>query len=396
MDSVVPADKAAFPAPLRPEIEGLETSKIVEVWQLGFGRERLIPLWVGESDLPTPGFICEAASAALAAGETFYTHKRGLPELRRALADYTDRLYGTKLDPERVTVTGSAMNAIMLTLQAVVGPGDAVAVLTPVWPNILSAVEVVGARVRAVPLEPCPAGGFRLDLDRLAAALDGPTRALFVNAPGNPTGWTIEPAEQRAILELCRARRIWLIGDEVYHRFVYDWPVAPSFLALAAPEDPLIVVNSFSKTWAMTGWRIGWLTHPPSLAETFDRLIEYNTSGGQAFLQRGCLAAVTEGEGFVAELVERCRIGGELVFQRLAALPRVRIARPQGSFYSFFAVDGVTDSLAFAKRILMETDVGLSPGSAFGPGGEGHLRLCFASSPERLSEALDRLSPALV
>jgi len=386
----------AFPAPLRPEIESLETSKILQVWSLGFGREDLIPLWVGEGDRPTPDFICEAAVAALRDGQTFYTHKRGLPELRQALADYTNGLYGTTVAVERLTVTSSGMNGIMLTLQTIVKPGDNVVVVTPIWPNILSAVEIAGGLVRPVELEARPEGGFRFDLQRLEDAIDARTCAIFIASPGNPTGWVMTPEEQRAVLDLCRARRLWLIADG----FIYDGMAegrraAPSFLEISEPEDPLVVVGSFSKTWAMTGWRLGWLIHPPSLADNFDRLIEFNTSGAQAFLQQGCLAAIRDGESYVADNVARCRQGGELVFQRLSGFSRVRIARPQGAFYAFFAVEGMADSLDFAKQVLLETGVGLTPGSAFGPGGEGHLRLCFASSTERLSEALDRLQPLL-
>ena len=389
-----------FPAPLRPEIESLETSKIHQVWALGFGREDLIPLWVGEGDRPTPDFICEAAIAALRDGQTFYTHKRGVPELRQALADYTNGLYGTAVAAERVTVTSSGMTGIMLTLQTIVRPGDNVAVVTPIWPNILSAVEIAGGTVRSVQLEARPDGGFHFDLQRLQDAIDERTRAVFIASPGNPTGWVMTREEQRAVLDLCRARRLWLIADEVYARFVYDGTTegrraAPSFLEIGEPEDPLVVVGSFSKTWAMTGWRLGWLIHPPSLAENYDRLIEFSTSGAQAFLQQGCLAAVLDGEAYVADNIQRCRQGGELVFQRLSAFSRVRIARPQGAFYAFFAVEGMADSLEFAKHVLQETGVGLTPGSAFGAGGEGHLRLCFASSTARLSEALDRLQPLL-
>ncbi len=384
-------DSPDFPAPLNPGIVNLETSKIAEVWELGFGLDDLIPLWVGEGDLPTPTFICDPAIAALKAGHTFYTHKRGLPELRQEIALYTNRLYGSAVELEQVTVTNSGMSGIMQVLQALVQPGDKVAVVTPVWPNILAATRVNGGVVEPVLLEPLPEGGFRLDLERLASQLDERTRALFITATGNPTGWVMEAEEQRAVLELCRRRGIWLIADEVYARFTYDRPVAPSFLQLADPEDPLIVVNSFSKTWAMTGWRLGWLVHPPSLASIFDRLIEFNISGGQAFLQHGCLAALRQGEPFVAETVERCRLGGELVFQGLSALSRVRIARPHGAFYAFFALEGLADSLGFAKEVLHRTGVGLAPGEAFGPGGEGHLRLCFASSSARLAEAMDRL-----
>ena len=389
-----------YPAPLRPEIETLGTSGIAEVFDLGLGREDIIRLWVGEGDQPTPKFICDAATAALEAGETFYPRKRGIPELCDSLARYTSELYGVALDSERISIATSGMTAIVLALQAFVQPGDEVVVVGPVWPNIVAAVQIVGGRTVHVTLDPLPEGGFHLDMDKLFAACGENTRAVFVNSPGNPTGWVMEAEDQKALLDHCRKHRTWLISDEVYTRFVYDRPAAerptaPSLLTLAEPEDPVIVINSFSKTWFMTGWRLGWLIHPPSMAETFDRLIEFSFSGTAPFLQHGAVAALEQGEPFAQEVIERCRVAGELVYQRLSALPRVRLARPRGAFYAFFRVEGMSDSMAMAKELLEGAKVGLAPGSAFGPGGEGHLRLCFASTTETLSEALDRLEPAL-
>lgn len=383
------------PLPLRPEVEALGISGIQQVWELGFQRADTIGLWVGEGDLPTPAFISEAAIASLRAGNTYYTHKRGIPALRRALADYHARLLGIAGDVERISVTSSGMTALALIFQAILRPGEEVVLVSPIWPNAVAAVSIAGGRPVEVALDPRADGGFALDLDRLAAAIGPKTRALFIASPGNPTGWLMEAAQQQAVLDLARARGLWIIADEVYHRFTYDRPLAPSFASLAEPEDALICVHSFSKAWAMTGWRLGWLLHPPSLGETFGKLIEYSTSGGQHFLQEGAVAAIREGEPFVAEFVERCRRSGEIAFQALAGLPRVTIARPQAAFYSFFAVEGMDDSLAFAKELLRETGVGLAPGSAFGSGGEGRLRLCFASSPERVAAAMQRLRPAL-
>jgi len=389
-----------LPAYLRPEIASLETSRIQQIFDLGLGRKDLIALWVGEGDRPTPGFICDAATAAMKAGHTYYTYKHGIPELREAIARYTGDLYNVDCAAERVSVTCSGMNGIMMVLEAFVGPGDNVAVVTPVWPNVMSAVQIAGGTVRAVQLDVLPEGGFKLDLDRLENALDERTRAIFIASPGNPTGWVMSREEQRHVLDLCRARGIWMIADEVYARFIYDGAAtgreaAPSFLEISEPEDPLIVVNSFSKAWAMTGWRMGWLITPPSFLPTLGRLIEFNTSGSPHFQQFACVTAIRDGEDYVRDTVERCRRGGEVVYQRLAALPRVHMAKPQGAFYAFFRVEGLKDSMAFAKRLLQETNVGLSPGSAFGPGGEGHMRLCFAASTERLSAAMDRLEPVL-
>jgi len=389
-----------YPAALRPEIESLGNSGIAEVFELGLGRKDIIPLWVGEGDQPTPDFICEAAAAALKAGETFYPRKRGVPELCESLARYTAELYGIAMDSERISIATSGMTAIVLALQAFVRPGDEVVVVGPVWPNIVAAVQIAGGRHVDVVLEPLPEGGFHLDMDRLFGACGNKTRAIFVNSPGNPSGWIMPAEDQKALLDFCRQKRIWLISDEVYTRFVYDRPAAerptaPSLLTLIEPEDPVIVINSFSKTWFMTGWRLGWLIHPPSMAETFDRLIEFSFSGAPPFLQHGAVAAVEQGEPFAQSIIERCHLAGDLVHQRLVALPRVRLARPRGAFYAFFRVEGLTDSMAFAKELIETAKVGLAPGSAFGPGGEGHLRLCFAATPETLSKALDRLEPAL-
>ena len=387
----------SLPAPIRADIARLPASGIHQVFMAGYGRPGLIPLWVGEGDQPTPDFIGREATAALAAGKTFYSPKRGIPELRQALATYLSGLHARPEGPGRVSVTSSGMTGLVTVIQTLVAPGDKVVVVTPVWPNIMAAIEIASGAVEPVGLDPRPEGGFSLDLAKLEAAIDGRTRAIFCASPGNPTGWMATAEEQAAILELCRRKRIWLIADEVYVRFVYGpgQKTAPSYLDIARPDDPLLVCNSFSKAWAMTGWRLGWITHPPALGETFDKLTEFTTSGAPHFLQYGAVAALQQGEPFVAALVERCRQSGEIVYQALASLPRVRLARPEAAFYAFFKLEGMTDSLAEALRILAAANVGLAPGSAFGPGGAGHLRLCFAASPARPAEAMERLRPAL-
>jgi aspartate aminotransferase len=386
-----------LPAPIRADIARLPASGIHQVFMAGYGRPGLIALWVGEGDQPTPDFIGQAATAALRAGKTFYNPKRGIPELRQALATYMSGLHGQPVGPERVSVTSSGMTGLVTVIQTLVAPGDNVIVVTPVWPNIMAAIEIASGQVKPVELDARPEGGFSLDLGKLEAAIDGRTRAIFCASPGNPTGWMATAGEQAAILELCRRKRIWLIADEVYVRFVYGpgQRTAPSYLDIARPDDPLLVCNSFSKAWAMTGWRLGWITHPAALGETFETLTEFTTSGAPHFLQYGAVAALQQGEAFVAALVERCRQSGEIVYQALAGLPRVRLARPEAAFYAFFKLEGMRDSLAEALRILEAANVGLAPGSAFGPGGEGHLRLCFAASPARLAEAMERLRPAL-
>ena len=384
------------PTGLRSIVEAMPFSLIGQVAMAGLGDPAVIPLWFGESDVPTPRFIGEAAAAALRAGHTFYTFKRGLPELRQAIARYLGGLHERQVAAERIIVTSSGMSGIMLMAQALIEPGDSMVILTPVWPNIADAVTVLGGEARPVALLPTEEGGWRLDLARLFDAVGPRTRAIFVNSPGNPTGWMMRRDEQQELLAFARRRGIWLIADEVYGRIVYgNRRVAPSLLDLAEPEDRVAIVNSFSKSWAMTGWRLGWLVVPKPVQDVADKLVEFNTSGAPTFLQHAAVAAITEGEDFVAGMVERCRRGRDLVVPALKRFPRIRVASPEGAFYAFAGIDGVEDSLAFAREALARVKVGVAPGAAFGPGGEGHIRLCFASAPERLDAALERLAPML-
>jgi len=343
----------------------------------------------------TPQFVRDAAARGLAAGETFYTWQRGIPELRQALADYAARLYGIACGVERITVTTGGMQAILIACQVLLDPGDNIVIVSPIWPNITSATKLMRGEPRYVALDRRKTGGWKLDLQKLFDTCDERTRAVFVNSPGNPTGWVMSSEEQRALLEFARKRGIWIMADEVYARLIYTRPVAPSFLEIATPDDAVMVLNSFSKPWAMTGWRIGWLTHPAALGEQFAKLVQINTSGVPHFLQRGGIAALEKGDGFIAEMVERCRAGSELVFQRLSAQPRVTIARPEAAFYSFFSVEGVKDTMAFCKKLAKDYKVGLAPGEAFAAGGPGNIRLCFASGAERLSKGLDRIEAAI-
>jgi aspartate/methionine/tyrosine aminotransferase len=387
-------DVASLLQGVRPSIAALPSSKIREVANAGIGRSDVIPLWFGEPDVPTPEFICQAAARALQAGDTFYQPNAGILELRTALADYMNRLYGSRVAPDNVVVSASAMNALMLVMQALVDPGDVVVTTTPAWPNLPAVPQVLSGAIRAVPLQPGNAG-WRLDLDRLFDACDERTRVIFLNSPNNPTGWMMTGDEQQAVLEFARARGIWIVGDEVYARIVYDGAVAPSFLHLAEPEDRVIVVNSFSKTWLMTGWRLGWITAPAELLHTFEMLTEFNIAGPPGFVQRAGVTAVQDGEPLIAEIVTRYRAARDLTVARLGAMPGVSLREPQAAFYAFFRVDRADDSVALAKDLLRQAGVGLAPGEAFGPGGEGHLRLCFAASLPMLKQAFERLEAFL-
>ena len=380
---------------IRHSIETLEGSLIRKVAETNIGRDDVIALWFGEPNEATPDFIKQAATAALDDNHVFYAQNRGIPALREILSAYVSNLHGRPMDIDRLTVTASGMNAIMLVSEVLIDNGDNMVVVGPVWPNCRQTVQIMGGEARQIALQPDQNGRWQLDMDALFDACDERTRAIFVNSPGNPTGWVMSEPEQRAMLDECKRRGLYVIADEVYVRLAYDVPKAPSFLDFADADDPLIVINSFSKTWSMTGWRLGWLTHPPALGEVFSVLNEFNIASPTTFVQHAGVAAVRDGEAFVTQMVEEYRRNRDLVFQRLAAMPKVNLYRPEAAFYAFFAVDDMTDSLEYAKHLIATTGVGLAPGRAFGDAGEGWLRLCFASQPALLSQALDRLEPAL-
>jgi aspartate aminotransferase len=382
-------------APIRRKIQELPASRIRQVTLAARGIDDLIPLWFGEGDDVTPAFIRDAATAALSRGETFYGPNRGIPELRDAIQRYLHRIYGAEVELDRIVVSASGMNALMIAIQCLIGQGDSAAVIGPVWPNAENAIAAMGAEVRRVDLAAQPDGSWQLDLDRLVDACDATTRLIVVNSPSNPTGWMAREDELRALLALARERGIWILADEVYARIVYEGRHAPSFMTLAEPDDPVVIINSFSKSWSMTGWRLGWIVAPSELNVAIEKMTEFNISHPTTFAQWGGVAALDHGDAYVESLVRRYAEAAELVYRRLADLPRVRLARPRSAFYAFFRVDGVTDSFAYAVELQRSARVGLAPGIAFGPSGEGHLRLCFAASLARLSTALDRLVPAL-
>jgi aspartate/methionine/tyrosine aminotransferase len=382
-------------AELRPEARNAPESGIVEVMNHGRLKPGLIPLWVGEGDLPTADFIVRAANASLAAGETFYTWQRGVPELRQALADYHAALYGQPFSAERFFVTGSGMQSVQICVRLVAGPGDEIVIPTPAWPNFAAAIGVAGAKAVCVPMD-LSEGRFTLDLDKLAAAITPRTRALVINSPANPTGWTATRDEMAALLALSRKHGIWIIADEIYGRFVYDGsPRAASFHDVMDEEDRVLFVQTFSKNWAMTGWRIGWIEAPAAFGQIIENMIQYSTSGSPVFVQRAATAALTEGEPYIAEQIARAAKGRKIVSEGLKATNRVSLAAPVGAFYQFFSVDGRSDSRALAIELVDKANVGLAPGTAFGPGGETGLRLCFARKSSDLVEAVARLQGAL-
>jgi aspartate/methionine/tyrosine aminotransferase len=384
---------------MRDEIRDLPGSRIREVANAGIGRSDVLAFWFGESDEVTPEVVREAAVASLARGETFYAHNLGLIELREALAAYTSALH-RPVGTDRIAVTSSGVSALMLATQMVVGAGDEVVAVVPVWPNLTAQPVILGGVVRRVSLQPRD-GAWTLDLQRLLDAVTPATRMLLVNAPNNPTGWTLTREEQQALLTHCRRTGTWIVADEVYERLWYgpaaSGSAAPSFLDIAEPDDRLIVVHSFSKSFLMTGWRLGWMVLPRGHLDAIGKLIEFNTSCAPVFVQRAGLAGLQSAAATVPALAQRMRACRDRLVGGLQQMPGVQLAVPLGGMYAFFAVPGRSDdSLAFAKHLVGEHGLGLAPGVAFGDEAQGWLRWCFASrDPARLDAGLARLGQAL-
>jgi aspartate/methionine/tyrosine aminotransferase len=389
---------------MRQAILNLEESMIRQVANAGMGRTDVLKFWFGESDEVTPQFIRDAATLSIQSGETFYAHNLGLPELREAIAGYTNgiRAQGAvKIGADRIAVTSGGVIALMLATQTLVDSGDEVVVVTPVWPNLTGQPAVMGAAVKSVSLKPV-AGQWQLDMAELLAAVTTQTRLLTLNAPNNPTGWTLSRAEQEVILAHCRNTGTWILADEVYERLYFEPTsngAAPSFLDIAAPDDRLVVVNSFSKSFLMTGWRLGWLVMPPAMTAQMGKLIEFNTSCSPVFIQRAGLVAIERTLEVTPRVVAHLKACRDTLIPLLQALPGVQVAPAKGGMYAFFRLEDQArfgDSLDVAKRLVLEAGLGLAPGNAFmvnpGADAQGWLRWCFASQDlARLGQGVQRL-----
>lgn len=380
---------------MRQAIQQLPGSLIREVANAAIGRSDVMAFWFGESDEVTAEPVREAARRSLAVGETFYAHNLGMPELREAIAHYVSSLHAP-LRADRIAVTSSGVTALMLAMQMLVEAGDEVVVLTPVWPNLTAQPRILGARVHRFALRP-QGGAWHLDVPALLRAVHAGTRLLVLNAPNNPTGWTLQPHEIAQILEHCRSTGTWILSDEVYERLYFGGAAsAPSFLDAAQPEDRVVVVQSFSKSFLMTGWRLGWLVLPEGHADAMGKLIEFNSSCAPVFVQRGALQALEDATASVPRLRQHLQACRDRLVGSLSLLPGVEVAPPPGGMYAFFRTGRHADSLALARRLVVEHGLGLAPGAAFGPEGEGWLRWCFASKDlSRLDEGVRRLRLAL-
>ena len=379
---------------MRQAILDLQASRIRDVANAGLGRSDVLAFWFGESDEVSPDFIRQAAIDSLQSGETFYAHNLGLPELRQAIAAEMQQRHGAGIGVERIAVTSGGVNALMLAMQALLNPGEQVVVVTPVWPNLTSQPVILGADLRTVCLEP-QHGRWTLPMAKLLAAVTTQTRLLVVNSPNNPTGWTLSRAEQQILLDHCRRTGTWILSDEVYENLYYlptENRCAPSFLDIAAPQDRLVVAHSFSKSFLMTGWRLGWLVMPADMTEHMGKLIEFNTSCASVFVQRAGVAAMHGAAGVVPGVVAQMQACRDRLFAELSTIPGLELAVPDGGMYAFFRLPGHTDDVLTAKRLVAEAGLGLAPGSAFAPEAQGWLRWCFASKDQdRLGQGAERL-----
>ncbi len=388
------SEPPANPHGFRPGIAGLTPNPGAEIIRYGRSRPDLLFLGQGQGELATPDFICEGAREALATGRTFYDNVLGIDPLRAEIEAYYRRIYGLIVPSSRIYVSSSGTTAMYLALTSLLSPGDEAVAVTPIWKNLLSAIELAEGFTREVPLDN-KNGVWSLDLDKLFAAVTPRTRVMLITTPSNPTGWTMPREQIKAVMDFARKRNLWIIADEVYGRIVYEDDHAPSFLEFADPLDKLFVVNSFSKAWAMTGWRLGWLVGP-AIAEPHIRDIAlYNNMGPPTFTQYGGIAALRHGEEFLRAQRALWRGNRDLVMQHFAHNDRIVCDTPEATFYAFLKVEGEPDCMAFSRRLIDDVGLGLAPGCSFGKIGKSYVRLCFAVSRPKLEDALDRLDRAI-
>ena len=374
-----------------PTLDTIQPSRIRALANIAFGMEGVYKLQFGESNMPTPQYIKDAATQAINDGWTFYSENAGLPSLRAAIADKYQDLHGVTLDPtQEIIVSASGVQALNLTMRCALGPGDEALILTPNWPNGTEIVRMFGATPREIPFV-VQGGRFAIDFAALETAITPKTRLLLYTSPSNPLGWVATVAEQQQLLDFSRRHGLWLLADEVYERIYYQGPVAPSILRLCSRDDAVIAVQSFSKSYCMTGWRLGWAVARADLIAQAAPLNEFIVSHAPTFIQRAGLVALTQGEDEVAARAELFHERMSFCYNALANTKGVTVPKPEGAFYLFAKIDGVDDSFSFCVDLLKSNKVAVAPGVAFGAGGEGAIRICTASELPILETAMERL-----
>ncbi len=380
-----------------PSAERVPESRIRALADVAFGMEDVLFLQFGESTLPTPPYVIDAVNRAAQEGWTFYSPNQGLPSLRDAIANLIARLHAVEIDPSEIQVNSGGVQALNLAIKCVIDPGDEAIVLSPNWPNGSAMIEMCGGRAVEVPM--ARAGQrFTPDVEAMESALTARTRLLLYASPSNPLGWTATIAEQQMLLDFARRHGLWLLTDEVYERIYYGGQgtagagqIAPSILKLCTREDAVIVVNSFSKTYCMTGWRLGWMVSRADFVQKAAQLNEFIVSHAPTMIQRGGEAAIAQGEDDIAAMVEEFQERRDFCAGMLREVPGVNLPEPEGAFYLFPQLEGIDDSYQFSLDLLHKTHVAVAPGSAFGNGGEGSIRICYAPGMDVLKPAMERI-----
>ena len=384
---------------LNPEILSFKETAIMEVANFGrnFQKETgkyVYPAWFGEGDTETSKLIYDKTIESLVKGKTFYTYQNGIQELRSEISRYMNEIFNINTKPENHSVVTGGMMGLRLICDLIIDSGDEVVMVGPVWPNIRSSVLLKKGNIKEISLQ-LKDGEWFLDYDKLIRSITSKTKMVFVNSPGNPTGWEMAKSQQERLLNHTRDVGCWLVADEVYHQITYNDLPSPSFLESSLASDKLIVINSSSKSFNMTGWRIGWITHPEELSSHIAKLVQITTTGVPEFLQDGLIAALQNYKIITNELRINLKKSRDIMFNRLVSWNQVECSVPNAAFYAFFKVKGVKDSLEFSKKLILETNVGVAPGIAFGQSGEGHIRICFAAKESFINQIMDRLEPIL-
>lgn len=379
----------------RPVLQNLTKNPGAEMLRYGWMRDDVISLGQGEGCAPTPDFISNAAYKALHDGKTHYGPVLGQPALRDEISFYYKKIFNLDIPSNRVFITGSGTTAMHLALTSILDAGDDVVAVTPIWKNLLGAVEIAQGKTHTVPLKYKEGDGWSLDINELLETVTPKTKAILIVTPSNPTGWVMSKDDMSKVLDFTRDRGIWVVSDEVYNRSLYGECHAPSFLEVSQPDDLVMTVNSFSKSWAMTGWRLGWLVGP-SFSESIIRdLALYDNMGPPTFTQFGGVEALKNGEDFIAEQMELWKSNLDYLYDRFKANPKISMEKPVSTFYAFFKVAGEDDCIELSKRFIDEGGVSLAPGCAFGENSRGWIRLCFAVSRDKLEKSLDRIEKVI-
>ncbi len=382
-------------AGLAQSVRSVPHSRIRELAEIAFRMDGVLRLYFGESNQPTPPFIKQAAIEAMDNGYTFYTENAGLLSLREEIAAHYQRLQGVTLDPRReIVVTASGVQGLNVAIRCVLDPGDEALVLTPAWPNGASIVAMASAKAIEI-AQPLRGDRYEIDWDALEAAVTPRTRLLIYTSPSNPLGWTATEMDQDRLLDFSRRHGLWLLADEVYDRLWYETETlgtpVPSILRKATRDDAVIVVHSFSKSYCMTGWRLGYVIARADVASQATQLNEFIVSHAPSFTQKAGETALRQGEGELTAMLHRLKANRDFCIDALSQMPRLTIPRPEGAFYLFPRVENLTDSFEFCRRLLIDTKVGIAPGVAFGLGGEGSVRICYAADKAILEPAMERL-----